>query len=339
MERKKQAEPSIADVAALAGVSYMTVSRVINDAKTVSPERTERVRQAIEQLGYRPNAAARALRTGRSHTIGIVWLGSSLPASATYLVSVERAAREAGFGVNIVSLDGLDPVSVGRTVDDMLSRSVDGIVMVAPRGLAAELPGQRTLDVPVVTIWGPCGIGVPVTAYDHVAAAAQGTRHLLDLGHPTVHHVAGPADWTGCALRVVGWRSALEAAGRPAPEPILGDCLPEGGYRAGLELLTDPAVSAVFLTNDLMALGFAAAARELGRRIPEDVSIVGYDDQSGSEMFNPPLTTLSQDFAVVGRRAFDLIRRLIETGETGDHPPLLVPELVIRESTAVYRPR
>lgn len=338
--RRSRREPGIAEVAKVAGVSYMTVSRVVNGREGVGQATRERILELIDEIGYRPNVAARALRTGRSRSIGIVCFATPLHGPASYLFSVEQAARASGFSVSIITLDGPDNEAVAQALTELHELSVEAIIVIAPHRISGEALRARPTDIPVVAIWGPEEVGVPVTALDHVRASAMVTEHLLDHGHPTVWHVSGPANWTGSDLRVTGWRQTLEAAGRDVPPVIEGDWLASSGYRAGRELLVRDEVSAVFLSNDQMALGLMAAARELGRRIPEDLSVVGYDDEPGSAYFSPPLTTVHQDFALVGRRAFALAKRLIESGDLGSaQVDALVPTFVRRESTGPYVPR
>lgn len=337
-DRRSRSEPGIAEVAKVAGVSYMTVSRVVNGREGVGQATRDRVLKLIDELGYRPNAAARALRTGRSRSIGIICFATPLHGPASYLFSVEQAARSHGFSVSIITLDVLDSAAVYQALTELRELAVEAIIVIAPHRISGEALRDRPIDIPVVAIWGPEETAVPVTGLDHTRAAAMVTQYLLDLGHPTVHHVSGPADWTGSDLRVTGWRQTLEAAGREIPPVRQGDWLASSGYRAGLELLTDPAVSAVFLSNDQMALGLMAAARELGRRIPEDLSVVGYDNEPGSAYFVPPLTTVNQDFALVGRRAFALAEELIESGEpASSQVDALVPTFVERQSAGPYR--
>ncbi len=332
-------EPGIAEVARAAGVSYMTVSRVINNREGVGRETRERVLKLIDDMGYRPNVVARALRTGRTRSIGVVCYATPLQGPASYLFSVEQAARAAGFSVSIITLSVLDEDAVSLALAELRELAVEAIVVISPYRASGTALRTTPGGVPIVAIWGPEEVGVPVTALDHQRAAAMVTQHLLDLGHPTVWHVSGPAGWTGSDLRVSGWRKTLLAAGRDVPPIVEGDWLATSGYRAGREVLAHPGVSAVFLSNDQMALGFMAAARELGRRIPQDLSVVGYDDEPGSAFFTPPLTTVHQDFALVGRRAFELAQHLMESGD--DRTPqvnALVPEFVERGTTGRYAP-
>ncbi|PJJ55211.1 LacI family DNA-binding transcriptional regulator [Compostimonas suwonensis] len=335
--RSTRREPGIAAVAEAAGVSYMTVSRVINGREGVGDATRERIQKIIDEIGYRPNVVARALRTGRTHSIGVVCFATSFHGPASLLFSVEQAARAAGFSVNVVTLNVLDEESIQLALAELRELAIEAIIVISPhRSTGAALRSMPT-DVPVVAIWGPEELGMPVMGMDHVDAAARATRHLLDLGHPTVWHVSGPDGWTGSDLRVRGWHAALAESGREIPPVFQGDWLATSGYEAGQHILSQPEVSAVFLSNDQMALGFMAAARERGRRIPDDLSVIGYDDEPGSEFFTPPLTTVHQDFAFIGRRAFEFTQHLIESGTRVPAQVTALPaELVVRSSTGPY---
>jgi DNA-binding LacI/PurR family transcriptional regulator len=175
--------------------------------------------------------------------------------------------------------------------------------------------------------------GVPVVAVDQIVGAASATRHLLDLGHETVWHVTGPPDFIESQQRVEGWRAALEAAGAPAPAPLVGDWSARAGYDRGRELSRDPAVTAVFVANDQMALGLLRAMHEARRDVPGEISVVGFDDIPEAAYFQPPLTTVRQDFIEMGRRSLRLLLRTIEAGQRAGDGSLVPPELIVRRST------
>lgn len=335
--RPARREPGIAAVAAAAGVSYMTVSRVINGRGGVGQATRERVRKIIDDMGYRPNVVARALRTGRTHSIGVVCFASTFHGPASLLFSVEQAARSAGFSVSVVTLNVLDDMSIDQALAELREQAIEAIIVISPHRSSGDALRSMHSDIPVVAIWGPEEVGMHVMGMDHAEAAAKATTHLLDLGHPTVWHVSGPAGWTGSDLRVKGWRSTLAAAGREIPPVYEGDWLATSGYEAGRHILRNDGVSAVFLSNDQMALGFMAAARELGHDVPGDLSVVGYDDEPGSAFFSPPLTTVHQDFELIGRRAFELTERLLDSGDRASTlVTALPPNLVVRASTGPY---
>ncbi|WP_219509801.1 LacI family DNA-binding transcriptional regulator [Nonomuraea ceibae] len=333
-ERSPRTRPAVlGDVAALAGVSAMTVSRVLNKPDRVRAETRERVLAAVRELDYWPNSAARQLVTGRSGVLGVVSIDTTLYGPASTLYCIEQTARLSGYSVSIASLSLLSRHSIEEAVHRLRSQSVDGVVILAPHESAAD--GLRHLppDLPVVAVDAGEDIPVPVVTVDQQAGAEHVTRHLLDLGHESVWHLGGPVDWLDANYRIDGWRAVLEDHDRPVHEPLRGDWSPRSGYELGRRLAADPAVTAVFVGNDQMALGMLRALREAGRRVPEDVSVVGFDDVPESAYYSPPLTTVRQDFGEVGRHAFHLLLdRMAGKGEGARR--LVEPQLVVRESTA-----
>ena len=323
----------MADVAKLAGVSHQTVSRVINDSAHVRPETRRRVLAAMRQLDYRPNPAARALVTGRSRTLGVVSFDTTLYGPASTLFAIEQAAHAAGYFITIVSLLALDRVSVLNAIERLRVQGVDGILVISPQEGAAEALVNLPADVPLVAVEAGPKQSVPVVAVDQFGGAASATRLLLDLGHRTVWHVAGPRDWLEAQQRVDGWRSALAAAGAEAPPVVTGDWSPRSGYQLGQRLAEEADITAVFVANDQMALGVLRALHERGRRIPGAVSVVGFDDIPEAQYFTPPLTTVRQDFGEMGRSA---LRLLLDVMRGAGEPPArltVAPELVVRRST------
>ena len=325
--------PVMADVARLAGVSHQTVSRVLNDHPNVRPHTREKVLEAIRQLAYRPNAAARALVTRRTHTLGVIGIDSPLYGPAMMLNGIERAAQH-GYFVLIASLPALDRRSMLDTVDRFLGHAVEGVIVIAPQTSAVAALSHVPADLPLVAVG--CRTRAPLTsvAVDNAGGAARATRYLLDLGHETVYHVAGPGSWLDARERLAGWRAALAEAGAQEPEVISGDWSARSGYEIGQRLGGMSEVTAVFCANDNMALGLVRAMTERGRRVPEEVSVVGFDDVPDAGYFLPPLTTVRQDFGELGRRALSALVQRISSGPgAGSH--LAVPaELVTRASTA-----
>lgn len=326
----------MADVGRLAGVSHQTVSRVINGSEHVSPRTRERVLSAMRELGYRPNTIARALATGRTRTVGIVTFETSLYGPASTLFGIERAADEAGYLITVVSLKALDRAAVLHAIERLRMQGVDGILAIAAEQESAEALLHAPLDVPLVAVEAGPERGIPVVCVDQQRGAELATRHLVELGHRTVHHIAGPLGSIESQLRAEGWRAALAAAGAPRPEPLIGDWTARSGYHLGQRLTRDRGVTAVFASNDQMALGVLRAMHEAGRRIPEDVSVVGFDDVPEASYFTPPLTTVRQDFDEVGSRSLRVLLHAIDSVAAGDRPPqgsLVPPELVIRASS------
>ena len=332
--RERRRAAVMADVAKLAGVSHQTVSRVINNSEHVRAETRERVLEAMRLLEYRPNSVARALVTGRSKTLGVVSFDTTLYGPASTLFAIERAAHEEGYFVSIISLKSLDRPSVVSAVERLRSQGVDGILVIAPVVAATHALPYLPPDVPVVAAEAGPDDAVPVVVVDQFAGAATATRHLLELGHRTVRHIAGPQDFLEAQQRIAGWRATLEEAGAEVTPPLIGDWSPRAGYELGRLLMEAPDVTAVFVANDQMALGLLRLLHEQGRRIPHEVSVVGFDDVPEAAFFTPPLTTVRQDFLEMGRRSLHLLLREIASDGRGKQRVTVPAELVVRASTA-----
>jgi DNA-binding LacI/PurR family transcriptional regulator len=322
--------PSLSDVAVLAGVSHMTVSRVINDSDLVRPATRERVLAAIESLGYRPNTAARALVTGRTGTLGVVTLDSTLYGPASTLYGIERAARDAGFAITVASVSRPGGQSIAEAVESLQRQAVEGIVVIAPHVATAKALEFAPHGVPLVAVGGAAP-PVPTVSVDQYDGARLATEHLLSLGHKTVWHVGGPADWLEAAERERGWRETLKAHGVRRPRLTRGDWSPRSGYEAGKSLAKESSLSAVFVANDQMALGLLRAFAEAGISVPGDVQVVGFDDIPEAEFFNPPLTTVRQDFDEVGRRTFYLLSEQMSGGQPSSEQ--IPATLIVRQSS------
>jgi DNA-binding LacI/PurR family transcriptional regulator len=326
----------MADVAAHAGVSHQTVSRVLNDSPLVKDETRAKVLEAIEALGYRRNNAARMLATNRSGRIGMISAHLALHGPSMIATAVQEAGYDAGYDVSIVGLPEFSVESLQGAVERLLDEAVEAIVVaVAHRG-ALETTRALQLPIPVVLAQGVTA-GQPMAAgIDQELGAALATDHLLDLGHQHVAHVTGPLDWVEAGQRRAGWQRAHERRGvLPGPE-LAGDWSARSGYEAGLRIADDPMVTGVFAANDSMALGLLKALHERGRRVPDEVSVVGFDDQPDATYYWPALTTVSQEFSTLGRIAVDLTLRAL-AGEQQPASELVAPDLVVRASTAPRR--
>jgi DNA-binding LacI/PurR family transcriptional regulator len=330
------------DVARLAGVSHQTVSRVLNDHPNVREQTRLRVRAAIAELGYRPNRAARALVTGRSQLIGIVAQNTTLYGPASLLAALEQAAAEAGFAVSVGSVGKLDRESIAGAVERHLDQRVAGLVVIAPMASAEDALTAMPDGVPLVTIDGDPARSAALVTVDQFAGGRAATEHLLAAGHRTVWHVSGPPDWYDTVGRIAGWRAALDAAGAEAPPTIAADWSAASGYRAGQMLARMPEVTAVFAANDSLALGILRALSERGRRVPAEISVVGFDDVPEAAYFIPPLTTVRPDFSAVAAAGLSLLLSQIAAGSPGSNDGLsagaghvtIAPTLVVRDSVA-----
>lgn len=330
LERRRLAVMS--DVAKLAGVSHQTVSRVLHDSPNVRGDTRERVLAAIRQLDYRPSSTARALATGRSKVLGVVSFDTTLYGPASTLLGIERAAHEQGYGVSISSLRSLNRSTVLAAIHELRDQGADGVVVIAPVQAGMDALRHVRNDFAVVAVEAGPDASIPVATVDQAAGAAAATRHLLNLGHETVWHLAGPSDWMEAEERIRGWKSVLDAAGAPVPTPLRGDWTARSGYEVGKDLLAVPELTAVLVANDQMALGLLRRLHEAGREVPRDLSVVGFDDIPEAAYFTPPLTTVRQDFAELGRRCLHILLARIE-GDAGPTRVVVAPELVVRESS------
>ncbi|MEN3305422.1 MAG: hypothetical protein V7603_1624, partial [Micromonosporaceae bacterium] len=295
---RRAAAPSIRDVAAAAGVSHQTVSRVVNDSPKVSRQTRQVVLDAIDRLGFRPNRAARTLGLGRTTGVTVVTADTMLYGYACTLQGVEEAARLAGLAVGVRVVESDSPHDVQQAVEYVSDPSAGGVVVIAFDPAGSRVLAALPADVPVVGAIEPAAAGRAdqvAICLDERVAAAEATRHLLSLGHRTVHHVAIPSE-AGTSGRQAGWLDALRQAGAPIPEVVPTGWEVQGAYRAGQRLAADPGVTAVLCGNDDLALGVRRALYEAGRDVPGAVSLVGFDDIPGAALWTPALTTVRMDF-------------------------------------------
>ena len=321
------------EVARLAGVSHQTVSRVLNDVPSVRPETRRRVLDAVEALGYRRNVAARLLASARSNVVGVVTYGTAQYGPASVILGLQAAARTTPYELTFVGVSDISKDSFRAAVNQLLDRSVECLVLVLPHRSVLRWGRELEMDIPVVVVEGDLSAAPLTAGVDQATGARMATRHLLDLGHETVAHLAGPPDWVEARARRDGWLMELEDQGRPVLSVRWGgDWSARSGYETGRKLVREPRVTAVFAANDQMALGLIHALREAGKRVPEHVSVVGFDDLPEAPYFAPPLTTIRQEFPELGRRAMELVQRVLD-GENDAAVPLVEPSLVVRSST------
>lgn len=328
--RPGRAGPAITDVARLAGVSHQTVSRVLNQHPNVREQTRLRVLAAIQELDYHPSGAARTLATGRSTVLGVVTQNSTLFGPSSLLFGLEQAAAS-DFDVTVTALRSLDGIALTRAVRRYIDQQVAGVVVIAPLVTARDALADLPERVPIVLVDGSPDAGKALVSGDQSAGARLATEHLLSLGHRNVWHVSGPNTWLDSIGRVEGWQAALRDAGIEPPPLIEGDWFPDSGYRAGHLLARIPEATAVFAANDHMALGIIRAMHELGRRMPDDLSIVGFDDVPEAAFFTPALTTVRLDFAEIGHQAIQLLREQIASGGSASCR-VVQPALVVRDS-------
>ncbi|MGC5029057.1 LacI family DNA-binding transcriptional regulator [Micromonospora sp. DT229] len=328
--------PTLEAVARRAGVSRATVSRVVNGSTTVAEPIREAVRQAVAELGYVPNLAARTLVTQRTDSIALV-----MPEEATRVFSddqvfpgiIRGAAQEleAADKQLVLMLAG-SPAGHERVERYTTGRHVDGVLFASLHG-ADPLPARlAALGIPVVCSGRPLdGADVPYVDVDQVGGVTKAIRHLIDRGRRRIATIAGPQDMVAGIERLAGYRDTMAAAGLPQMVAV-GDFTRESGAAAMRELLTDhPDLDAVFAASDLMAHAALRALREAGRRVPEDVAVIGFDDIETAAYTEPPLTTVRQPIVELGRQGTRLLLRLAAGEEV--EPALILPtELILRDS-------
>jgi DNA-binding LacI/PurR family transcriptional regulator len=320
--------PVMMDVARAAGVSQKTVSRVINDAPHVRADVRERVLAAVRELGYRPNTAARALATQRTHVIGAIAVGTRYYGPATRLLAIEHAVRAKGYALAIHSTPDPWIDDLQGAVEALLRRGAEGIILEVPSA-DSRLTADLLRHVPVVSNVGP------LPGVRHAASLGQNqdeigrlaARHLLELGHLRFAHVAGPQRWDAAVERRAGWQTELAAAGHDGSLVLEGDWSARSGYALGRQLIRSGATG-LFAANDSMAMGAVRALVESGLRVPEDVSVVGVDDVPEAEFQVIPLTTVRLEQTRSTERALHDLVAMIEGEQhldpVGDPPPLLI---------------
>lgn len=323
---------NIFDVARLAGVSHQTVSRVINELPNVRPATRARVEQAIAQLRYSPSPAARALVTRRTRTIGLVVPAVSDYGPTSIAMHFNLAARAARYSVDSVSAVDVDPTGIRSLVEGLLRQRVDAIVLVVNDIEVLEIVRTLDLNIPLVAAAATARRSPFLVSIDQYRGARSAVRHLAELGHTHILHLSGPPRAPDAIERVRGWRDELGAHRLEVIEPLHGDWTAANGYRLGLEIDVEPG-SAVFAANDHMSIGLLSALRERGLRVPDDVSVVGFDDVPEAGFLFPPLTTVRQDFAALGELMMQKVLISVEEPESVTEDTPLATHLIVRQST------
>ncbi|PNY80709.1 LacI family DNA-binding transcriptional regulator [Deinococcus koreensis] len=328
---------SIQDVAHLAHVSTATASRALSRPDMVAPGTRERVLQAARELGYQPNVLARSLRQRETRTIGLIVADILNPFHATLAKGAQDSADQHGYTVFLFNSDE-EPEKERRAIDTLRGHLPQGLIVVPTSGTREHL--STLPELPVVELDRVSGNpGSTTITVDNVGGAHAATRHLLELGHRCIGMIVGQQDISTAVERRQGFRTALEEAGVPSDDALVvpGNHREDDGYRAAHQLLSLPAPqrpSALFVGNNEMTVGAVLAVRELGLRIPADLSIVGFDDSRWAQTMSPPLTVIAQPAYELGRLACEHLIGLL--GQARPAPPThvqLPTELVIRHST------
>ncbi|WP_310384186.1 LacI family DNA-binding transcriptional regulator [Roseateles sp.] len=334
---------TIKDVAALAGVSFTTVSHVLNDTRPVSADARRRVLAAVDEIGYLPSAVARSLRKSETKIIGVLVPNVQNPFFAELVCGVEECCRLAGYSVFLCNSDN-DPKRQQQYMRTLLEKRVDGLLLSSAGDDEALARIFKLASVPTVTVDRlVAGARADRVSVDNSQGAYNAVKHLLDLGHRRIACISGPAEFEVARERVEGWRRALQEAGVEIDESlvIVSDFSSLGGYDATKRLLLthSPAtaqhpVTSIFASNDMMAIGALRAAAELGLKLPQQLSIVGFDDIELSRYVFPALTTVGCGVRLLGAEAGRVLIARIENPGEVLKDVLLTPHLVVRESTA-----
>ncbi len=339
--------PTMFDVARRAGVSHQTVSRVLNGLTGVAASTKVRVEQAIAELNYTPSPAARAMAKRRSGSIGLILAGRPDYGPSGAALGFNEAARDSGYTVSQVSMRSLDADSLTQAVHGLVLQRVEAIVLISGERDGVAVVSGIDAGVPLVAVAsepapgpGPGrarAAGLHRVAIDQYAGARLATEHLIALGHRVIRHVTGPADSMDAAERRRGWTDAMTEHGLEVREPIAGDWLASSGDAAGRALVADREATAVFVANDQMALGVLHACHAAGVRVPDDLSIIGFDDIPEAAYFTPALTTMRQDFDALGRDVLATVLDALRDEAAAPDRTSRLPELIVRSSTAAPR--
>lgn len=326
--------PGMLDVARVAGVSAQTVSRVLGGHPNVTDRTRVKVEAAVDQLGYRKNNAARMLSSGRTHALGVVLLQTHFYSRTAITVGIEEAATAAGYTVSAATTSSLDTEEIEAALSRLADQRVEGVILALPLLRTSRAIEDFAAETPTIAIDGSRARKSEVVAIDQGHIARLATEHLLELGHKTVWHVSGPKEWQDAASRADGWRSTLLQAGVTPPPILEGDWSPASGYRNGLILGRIDEATAVFVASDEMAFGVIRALHELGKSVPDDVSVVGVDNIELAEYCSPSLTTVAQPFAKIGQHAVNHLLQAIASPGTEPESGDIRPVLMIRASTS-----
>ncbi len=329
-----QRKVNMREVAALAGVSHQTVSRVLNDHPNIRPATRDRVLRVMEEVNYRPNSAARALVTSKTHRIGVLLDSGVEYGPNSTLRGFESAARAKGYSVASITVGADHTLDPHIAFEHLLAQGIDALCVIAPRSSSLDVLSDAAPRLPTLVVKAASDDAFLTATVDQELGAALAVRHLIELGHRDIAHVAGPLDWLDALGRQRGWEAELTAAGLAVPEMVVGDWTADCAYELARVPGRLPDCTAIFAGNDQMALGLIHGFAERGIVVPRDVSIVGFDDLPEAKHFLPPLTTVRQDFRELGARSVEVLLAALE-GREHDRRSTISPELVVRHSTAV----
>jgi LacI family transcriptional regulator len=335
---------TLKDVAKVAGVSTKTVSRVVNNQGEISQETRERVQVAIEQLGYRPNIIARSLIHQFTNTLGVVAWGIDYFGPSRTVVGIEQQAHQLDYSLFLNLVDQPDDSDSERVLDTLITHRVDGILWAVPEvgNNRAWLESAHMEQLPpIVFLSMKPRPGLAIVAVDNFSGAKQATQHLIDQSRHKIGIITGPLTWWEARERYAGWEAAMHQSNLETPPSLVveGEWTAAAGEQ-GLNRLLDqaPDIDAVFASSDQIALGALGTAHRIGKHVPQDLAIVGFDNIPDSACFWPPLTTVYQQLIDVGRIAVQTLHTMIEANRQRKSSneamvTLIKPELIIRASS------
>ena len=332
---------TIKEVAAAAGVSTQTVSRVVNGRPDVASDTREQVQQVIDTLGYQPSKIARSLISGQSYSLAVVSSSIGLYGPSLVLQGIQEAAVEANYSLVLNILPNAEQFDANQILREVLSYHVDGILWAVPEiGQNRDLIQQElsSLTVPIVFLNAQPRPNLVTAVIDNKQGGRIATQHLIQQGRQKIGLITGPMNWWEARQRELGWREELAANGRTVDESYIanGDWTPRSGERCIRMLLEwHPEMDAVFICNDQMALGAMKVARQMGRQIPNDLAVVGFDDIPESPYFSPSLTTMRQDVAEMGRQSVKQLLALLNEEKLESGCVVLQPDLIVRQSSVM----
>ncbi|MEN5074383.1 LacI family DNA-binding transcriptional regulator [Isoptericola cucumis] len=325
-------KPNIRQVAERAGVSYMTVSRVLNDHPHIRDATRRRVEEAIEELGYRPSLTARALATQRSRRIGVLVESAATFGPTSTLYAVESAARASGYEVSSVLLRAGEEITPQEAVDHLIALGVDALCVVAPRSSSIAALRRIAVGVPVLVVKPDKDPTFLTVTVDQKAGTALAVDHLVSLGHRDILHLAGPLDWLDARTRERAFHARTKSWGIREHPIVVGDWTADFAYDFARGIRELPEYTAIFVANDDMAVGLVHGLHDRGFSVPDDLSVVGFDDIPLARHVIPPLTTVRQDFDALGVAVVDVLRAAIEEREI---PALTrIPATIVARSSS-----
>ena len=324
--RSTSDRPSMRQVAETAGVSHMTVSRVLNGHPSIKESTRDKVLLAVEQLGYHRNIAARALALQRTLRIGAVVETETEFGPASALRAIHRAARRRGYSVSSIAL----------AFQQLLALGIDALCLVMPRSASVAAARTASLDLPVLVVKPEREAELLRVCVDQQLGVTMAVDHLAALGHRDVLYVSGPMDWLDARARERAFRARAQSWGMRERPIVAGDWSADFGYDFAIGLERVPEYTAIVAANDEVALGIVHGLHDRGLRVPDDLSVVGFDDAPFSRHSIPPLTTVRQPFEALGGAVVDVLLAAVEGLEIPRRTKI-PPELVVRLSTAKAR--